>query len=100
MAYRINYSRVISQANQIANYAKDLSAQINALTALEQNCRSAWQGEAAAAFLAKVSAMKAELTRTRSRIDNLATTIRSVAERIRREEEELAARAAALRTGK
>lgn len=52
MAFQINYSKVISQANSISNNASDLSIQVNLLTQMEQDIRSAWKGEAADAFLA------------------------------------------------
>ena len=99
MTFRINYPRVISQANSIAGYAKELTAQINALTEIEEKCRTVWQGEAASAFAAKVSEMKTELIRARRRIDNLASTIKSCADRIHNEDLELARRAAALSSG-
>ena len=40
MKYRINYSKVISQADSIAEDATQLSAQIKLLTQMEQKCRS------------------------------------------------------------
>ena len=57
MKYRINYSKVISQANSIAGDASELSAQIKVLEQMEQDCRSAWKGQAADAFIAKLSAL-------------------------------------------
>ena len=45
MKYRINYSKVISQANSISNDASELSAQIRLLEQMEQDCRSAWSGQ-------------------------------------------------------
>lgn len=36
MKYRINYSKVISQANSISNDASELSAQIRLLEQMEQ----------------------------------------------------------------
>ena len=47
MKYRINYSKVISQADSIAGNAADLSTQIRALEQVEQECRSVWKGQAA-----------------------------------------------------
>ncbi len=100
MRFRINYNDVIKKANRISENARELSAQINALTTIEEQCRSAWQGEASSAFMAKVSAMKEELTRTRRQIENLASTIRNCAERIHREDMDLADKASTLSTGR
>lgn len=99
MQYRINYSRVISQANSIAGDASELSAQIKILEQLEQDCRASWKGQAADAFIAKLQALRTEMNRTKSQISNLASTIKYCAERIQREDREAAERAAALNAG-
>lgn len=99
MRYRINYSKVISQANQVAELARELTAQINALTAIEDKCRTVWQGEAANTFAAKVAAMKAELIRERRKIDNLASTIKYCADKIYNEDRRAAEMAASLKIG-
>lgn len=99
MRYRIDYYKVISQANSIAGDASELAAQIRLLEQLEQNCKSAWKGEAADAFLAKLSALRGEMSRTRSQMSTLASTIKYCAERIQREDEEAAERAASLSSG-
>lgn len=99
MSYRINYSKVISQANSIADNAEQLAAQIRRLDQLEQECRSAWKGQAADAFLAKLSALRSEMTRTKSQMSTLSSTIKYCANRIQREDREAAERAAALSTG-
>ena len=69
MKYRINYSKVISQANSIAGDASELSAQIRILEQMEQDCRSAWKGQAADAFIAKLSVLRTEMNRTKNRPD-------------------------------
>lgn len=99
MGFRINYSKVISQANDIAGDASQLDAQIKYLAQLEQDCRSAWKGEAADAFLAKLSELRSEMTRTKSQMTTLASTIKYCADRIQREDEEAARRAAELSSG-
>lgn len=99
MKYRINYSKVISQADSIAEDAAQLSAQIKQLTQMEQECRSIWKGQAADAFIAKLSALRYDMSRTRTQMSNLASTIKYCADRIQREDQEAERRAAALRTG-
>lgn len=100
MQYRINYSKVISQANAISDNADQLAVQINKLSQLEQDCRSSWKGEAADAFLSRVSTLRSEMNRTKSQMSNLAATIRYCADRIQREDREAEERAAALSSGR
>ena len=99
MGYRINHSKVISQANSIADNASELSKQANQLMAMEQSIRSAWKGQASDAFLARVSALREEVNTARSQMANLASTIKTCADRIKREDEEAMRRAAALKSG-
>ena len=99
MKYRINYSKVISQANSIAEDASRLSAQIKLLEQLEQDCRSVWKGQASEAFLAKLRTLRSEMNRTRSQMANLASTIKYCADRIQREDRQAEERAAALKPG-
>lgn len=98
MTYRINYSKVISQANSIAGNASELSAQIRILDQIEQDCRAVWKGQAADVFLAKLRALRSEMNRTKSQISNLASTIKYCADRIQREDRLAAERAAALKS--
>lgn len=99
MGYRINYSKVISQANSISDDADRLSAQISQLSSMEQEFHSVWKGQAADAFLARLSTMRSDMSRTKSQISNLASNIRYCAERIQREDEAEERRAAALKAG-
>ena len=100
MQYRINYSKVISQANSIAGDAAELSAQIKSLEQLEQECRSVWKGQAADAFIAKLGLLRNEMSRTKNQMNTLASTIKYCVDRIQREDEEAAELAAALSSGK
>lgn len=99
MKYRINYSKVISQANSIAGDATELSAQIKLLEQMEQDCRAAWKGPAADVFIAKLSTLRSEMNRTKSQMSNLASTIKYCADRIQREDCQAEERAAALKSG-
>ena len=97
MGYRINYSKVVSQANTIADCADSLSVQSNQLAAMEQNIRSGWKGQASETFLSRVSMLRGEVTRTKQQIAALASTIKTCADRIQREDEEAERRAKALK---
>lgn len=99
MAFRINYSKVISQADSISNNARDLSAQIKLLSQLEQDCRVAWKGEAANVFLAKLTELKDNMNQTCSQMSVLASTIKYCAEQIRRADESANNTAASLHVG-
>lgn len=98
MGFRINYSKVISQANSIANDATNLAAQIKLLSQMEQDIRVAWKGQAANAFLSRLTLLKSNMNKTRQQMSNLASTIKYCAERIQREDEEANRRAAALKS--
>lgn len=99
MKYRINHSKVISQANSIGDNADQLNAQIKLLNQLEQECRACWKGEAADAFISKLSQLRNEMTRTKTQMTNLASTIKYCADRIQREDQEAERKAAALKSG-
>ncbi len=99
MKYRINYSKVVSQANSIAGDASELFAQIKVLEQMEQDCRTVWKGQAADAFIAKLSTLRSEMNRTKSQMSNLASTIKYCADRIQREDRQAEERAAALKSG-
>ena len=100
MQYRINYSKVISQANSISSDASQLSAQIKILEQMEQDCRAVWKGQAADVFISKLSALRSDMDRTKSQMSNLASTIKYCADRIQREDREAEERAAALKSGR
>lgn len=99
MKYRINYSKVISQANSISDDASQLSSLIKLLEQMEQDCRAVWKGQAADAFISKLSTLRSEMNRTRSQMSNLASMIKYCADRIQREDREAEERAATLKSG-
>lgn len=99
MRCRIDYSKVISQADSIEGNAAEIADQIKQLEQMEQDCRSVWKGEAADAFLAKLSVLRDEMSKTRKQVYTLASTIKYCARRIQREDEEAAEQAASLSSG-
>lgn len=98
MKYRINHAKVISQANSVNDCASQLSAQIKALEQLEQDCRQVWKGDAANAFLTKLQGLRSEMNRTKSQIANLSATIKYCADKIQKEDNEMAEKAASLKS--
>lgn len=100
MKYRINYTKVVSQANSISDEASQLAAQIKLLEQIEQDCRLVWKGQAAETFIKKLDNLRSEMIRTRSQMSNLATTIKYCADRIQREEHEAEERAKSLKYGR
>jgi len=98
MAFRINHAKVISQANSIADDASQISAQVKLLSQLEQDIRSAWKGEAATAFLSRLTMLKNNVKNTGQQMAKLSSTIKYCADRIQREDEEANRRAAALKS--
>lgn len=100
MQYRINYSKVISQADSILNDATQFSAQIKLLEQMEQDCRAVWKGQAADMFISKLRSLRNEMNRTKTQMSNLASTIKYCADRIQREDCEAEERAVTLNSGR
>lgn len=98
MGFRINYSKVISQADSILDDASKLSAQIKLLSQIEQDIRGAWKGQAADAFLSRLTTFKSNVSKTKQQMTSLASTIKYCAERIQREDEEANRRVALLKS--
>lgn len=98
MKMRINYSKVISQADSISENAQDLSKCVEQIEQIEQSVKSAWQGEAADTFLDKLRQLKDEMRKTGKSVNQLSETIRYCANRIKREDEEAERRANALKS--
>lgn len=99
MVYRINYSKVISQAHAIEDNAAELAAQIKVLEQMEQDCRSVWKCQASDSFITKLRTLRSEMYRTKNQLSNLSSTIKYCADRIQREDQRAEERAAALKSG-
>lgn len=98
MKYRIDYSKVISQVNAISDDTVRLSEQIKLLSQIEQDCRSVWKGQAADAFLLRLSMLRSNMNRTMSQMSKLASTIQYCADKIQREDQEAERQIAALKS--
>lgn len=90
---RINYSKVIAQANAINQLANDFNTQIKGIETMEQEVRANWQGPASEELLKQMNLLKAEMSNTYRKTANLANTIKNVAMRIKREDDKDAERA-------
>lgn len=98
MKFRINYGKVLSQVNSLNEKARELELQVDNLMRLEDISKDVWKGEAAELFLQQLQNLRCELKRTNSEMYSLVRTIRDCAERIQREDEAAARRAALLKS--
>lgn len=88
--FRINYDKVISQADSIEDLAGDLQRKISDLTDLQNLARKEWVGSASTAFQKKLSTLISDMKSTKSDMDSVASKIKSTARSIQREDERLA----------
>ena len=86
MANRINYNKVISQANDIIGLADDLSREISKLETLKNNICNNWAGPASEAFLKQLTQMIADMKITKSNMTSVASSIKSAANQIQQED--------------
>lgn len=88
--FRINYSKVISQANSMDDLAEDLQDRISQLNNLLTSVRKDWVGPASTSFQGKLSSLIGEIRSTKTEMTSVASKIRSTASSIQREDERLA----------
>lgn len=88
--FRINYDKVISQADSIEDLAGDLQRKISDLTDLQNLARKEWIGPASTAFQKKLSTLISDMKSTKADMDSVASKIKSTARSIQREDERLA----------
>ena len=88
--FRINYDKVISQADSIEYLAGDLQRKISDLTDLQNLARKEWVGPASTAFQKKLSTLISDMKSTKTDMDSVASKIKSTARSIQKEDERLA----------
>lgn len=93
MANRINYNKVISQANDIKDLSDDLNREISNLENLLERIKREWCGPASDAFQKQLLILIADMKTTKYNMSSVSSTIKNVAKRIRDEDEEAAERA-------
>ena len=94
---RINYQSVMNRAQEMENQITRLSREINSMESLRIQSKSCWDGPASEVFRGKLDQLIDNTRATQRRMKNVVEDIRTVADRIRREDEELARRAAQLK---
>lgn len=94
---RINYQSVMNRAQEMENQITRLSREINSMESLRTQSKSCWDGPASEVFRGKLDQLIENTRATQRRMKNVVEDIRTVADRIRREDEELARRAAQLK---
>ena len=99
MKYRINYSKVISQAEEIEEIVNRFSGQLRLLEQMEQECRIVWKGQAAETFITRLNLMRSAMSVTKSTMSYLSSTIKYCADRIQREDRRAEEQATALNSG-
>ena len=97
MQMRINYYQVIRQANSISNQADRISRNINKLDDMIQQVKTSWKSPSAQTFLTKCMSLREEMRESQRETEQLARSIKNVANRIKREDEAAAERARLLK---
>ncbi|KON87971.1 hypothetical protein AF332_14815 [Sporosarcina globispora] len=97
MKISIDYYRIMLQANRIADEAGNMKNKINQLDQFINQVRAAWAGPASETFIQKCEQLKQEMLQTQRKTVNLADSIKSVADHVRREDEEATQRTRRLR---
>lgn len=90
--FRINYSRVVQQANQMNCLADDLQTEISRLERKLNTSREEWKGPAADEYRKQLSNLITKMRRTKVKMYNVSRSIKTNANRIQREDIELAER--------
>lgn len=86
--FRINYESAVAQASEMSGLARDLGDRIAALEDLLDRVRCEWQGPESDACQKQLIMLIADMKTTRYNMSSVSTTIRNVADRIRREDEQ------------
>lgn len=94
---RINYSRVVRQANEIDDLGDELKKVADDLGELMVEIPATWRGSASEAYLKQCEDLKRSMKSTSRDINNVADLIKRVAKRIHDEDEEEARRAQSLK---
>ncbi len=88
--FRINYNKVISQANDIFDLSRDMNTEIRKLEDLLSQIKREWYGPASDAFQKQLIMLIADMKTTKYNMSSVSSTIKNVANRIQREDQRLA----------
>lgn len=92
--FRINYNKVIRQANEMSDLSRDLNSEIGKLENLLDQIKREWYGPASDAFQKQLIMLIADMKTTKYNMSSVSSTIKNVANRIQKEDERLAAKLA------
>ncbi len=92
--FRINYNKVIDQAEQIDDLSRDLNSEIKTLEGLLEQVKREWCGPASDAYQQQLLMLIADMKTTKHNISSVSSTITNVANRLQREDERIAEAAA------
>lgn len=87
MEFRMDYESVIRQANRINNLSEDVSRDILRLQGILDSARINWKGPASSAFQNHLTILIADLKNTKYSMSSVSTTIQTVANRLKEEDE-------------
>ena len=88
--FRINYNKVISQANDISDLSRDMNTEIRKLEDLLSQIKREWYGPASDAFQKQLIMLIADMKTTKYNMSSVSSTIKNVANRIQQEDQRLA----------
>ncbi len=88
--FRINYKKVINQAEDISDLSRDLNTEIKNLETLRAQVKREWCGPASEEFQKQLFELIEDMKTTRCNMSNLFYTIKTVAQRIQKEDKRLA----------
>ena len=89
--FRINHSKVVSQANEISNLSNQLNTEIMKLENLLARIKNEWNGPASDAFQKQLIMLIADMKTTKYNMSSVGTTIKNIADRIQEEDKRIAA---------
>lgn len=92
--FRINHSKVIRQADEMADLSRQINSEIIRLENLLARIKREWYGPASDAFQQQLIMLIADMKTTRYNMTSVSTSIKNVANRIQNEDERLAAKLA------
>lgn len=89
-SFRINYNKVISQANSISDLSRDMDTEIRKLEDLLSQVKREWYGPASDAFQKQLIMLITDMKTTKYNMSDISLTIKNVANRIQKEDNRLA----------
>lgn len=89
-AYRINYSKVCSQAENILTLSYELNSEIQKLESVLAEVKREWVGPASKEYQNQLYMLIADMKNTKHKMSSVSSTIKNVAARIQREDERAA----------